>query len=50
MLWKLRNDVVFIGALPKIDHALLLSREEANLWMLAGTKGLSWLIAAQPDG
>ena len=27
--------------LPRLDHALLMAREEADLWLLAGAKGLS---------
>jgi hypothetical protein len=41
---------VFSGASPRIDQALLLAQNEADLWMLAGTKGLSSLVAAQPGG
>jgi hypothetical protein len=41
---KTRNDVVFNGASPRIDQALLLAQEEADLWMLAGGKGLRALV------
>jgi hypothetical protein len=40
ILWKMRNHTVFNGALPRIDE-VLLAQEEADLWMLAGAKGLS---------
>jgi len=46
ILWKMRNDMVFNGILPRLDRALLLAQEEANLWMLAGAKGLKGLVGA----
>jgi len=46
----MRNDIVFNGASPRIDQALILVQDEADLWMLAGIKGLSGLVAAQPGG
>ncbi|KAG2595406.1 hypothetical protein PVAP13_5KG073187 [Panicum virgatum] len=39
-IWKTRNDVMFNGAAPRINRALLLAREEAEFWMLAGAKDL----------
>jgi hypothetical protein len=45
-IWKTRNDAVFNGVAPKVDRALL-AREEAELWMLAGAKGLSAVVAAR---
>jgi hypothetical protein len=50
ILWKERNDIVFNGASPKLERALLLAQEEATLWMLAGAKGISGLVAARPAG
>jgi hypothetical protein len=50
ILWKVRNDIVFNGASRRIDQALLLAQNEADLWMLAGAKGLSGLVAARPGG
>jgi hypothetical protein len=44
-LWKIRNDVVFNGATPRIDRALLAALEEAEYWMLAGAKDLSAVVA-----
>ena len=38
---------MFNGVAPKVDRALLLAREEAELWMLAGAKGLSAVVAAR---
>jgi hypothetical protein len=35
-----RNDVVFNGVAPRVDRAFLLAGEEAELWMLAGARGL----------
>jgi hypothetical protein len=37
-IWKSRNDIVFNGIAPRVDRALLLAREEADLWILAGAK------------
>jgi len=45
IIWKLRNDCVFIGAVPNMSTALNLARDEAHLWCLAGAKGLSLLPA-----
>jgi len=45
-IWKHRNDCVFNGATPSLPAALLLAREEALMWSLAGAKGL-FLIPAQ---
>jgi len=38
-IWKARNDAVFESIAPSVDRALLLAREEAELWMLSGAKG-----------
>ena len=49
-IWRTRNDVVFDRIAPSVDRALLLGRDEAELWMLAGAKGLSAVVAvALPD-
>jgi len=32
------NDAVFDRITPSVDRALLLARDEAELWMLAGAK------------
>jgi hypothetical protein len=50
ILWKERNDIVFNGASPRLERVLLLAQEEATLWMLAGAKGISGLVAARPAG
>jgi hypothetical protein len=41
VLWKHRNSCVFNGAVPSVPAALLVAREEALLWSMAGAKGLS---------
>ena len=49
-LWRARNDAVFDGITPSVDRALLLAREEAELWMIAGAKGLSAVVAVALPG
>jgi hypothetical protein len=44
-IWKARNDVGFDRIAPSVDRALLLAREEAELWMFTGAKGLSAVVA-----
>jgi len=47
---KARNDAVIERISPSVDRALLLAREEAELWMLAGAKGLNAVVVvALPD-
>jgi hypothetical protein len=46
-IWKTRNDVVFNGATPRIDRALLLVGDETDLWMLASAKDLSAMVATR---
>jgi hypothetical protein len=43
--WKARNDAVFNT--PRANRAFLLAHEEAILWMLAGAKGLSGVVATR---
>ena len=31
---------------PRVDRAILLAKEEADLWMLSGAKGLIALVAS----
>jgi hypothetical protein len=45
IIWKLRNDCVFNGAVPNMSTALNLARDEAHLWCLTGAKGLPLLTA-----
>ncbi|WVZ88874.1 hypothetical protein U9M48_035341 [Paspalum notatum var. saurae] len=49
-LWKQRNLCVFEGAAPNLARALLLTEEEAYLWVLAGARGISFLSAQEPVG
>jgi len=48
--WRTRNEIVFNGASPRLDRALLLAQEDADLWLLAGAKGHSVLVAASRTG
>jgi hypothetical protein len=48
VIWKHRNRFVFNGASPSMVEALILLEEERHLWMTAGAKGLSHLMAALP--
>jgi len=41
---------VFDGALPRLDPALILAQEDADIWFLVGEKGLSVLVAASRTG
>jgi hypothetical protein len=45
VIWKHRNMCVFNGAAPSVSAALLVAREEALMWTLAGAKGMSLLQA-----
>jgi hypothetical protein len=42
-IWKHRNSCVFKGAAPNVQGALLVVREEVQLWSMAGAKSLSLL-------
>ena len=46
ILWKARNVNVFNGVSPRVDRAILLTKEEVDLWMLSGAKGLIALVAS----
>ena len=46
-LWKHRNNRVFDGGNPSLERALVLAKEEAFFWSLAGAKGISFLAASQ---
>ena len=48
ILWKARNDNVFNEVSPRVDRAILLAKEEADLWMLSGAKRLIALVARSP--
>jgi hypothetical protein len=42
-IWRHRNDCVFNGASPNVN--MVLAREEAHWWSMAGAKGISLLPA-----
>ena len=44
-IWRTRDDAVFDRIAPSVDRALLLAQDKAELWMLAGAKGLSAVVA-----
>jgi hypothetical protein len=50
IIWKIRNDIVFKRASPRMDLALGLAQDESAFWMLAGAKGLGYLEAIRPEG
>jgi len=39
-IWKHRNACVFEGASPNVNALVQEIRDEANLWCMAGAKGL----------
>jgi hypothetical protein len=41
---------VFNGVSPRLERALLLAQDEADHWLLAGTKSLRGLVAASHGG
>lgn len=49
IIWKHRNDCVFNGASPSVAAALILAKDEAQLWNMAGAKGLSQLMVRGVD-
>jgi len=45
ILWKHRNSCVFYGSAPNIQIAIQAFKDEANLWIAGGAKGLAgWMI------
>jgi hypothetical protein len=50
VLWKHWNSCVFNGAASSVPAALLVAREEALMWSMAGAKGLSLLQAIGAPG
>jgi hypothetical protein len=44
-VWNHKNKCVFEGANPNIGGSLILLGEECHLWMLAGARGLSHVMA-----
>ena len=47
ILWKHCNNYVFNGAIPNIQLVFRNILEEAQLWCIAGAKGLARLVAAR---
>nr|TKW13976.1 hypothetical protein SEVIR_5G136400v2 [Setaria viridis] len=47
-IWRHRNDCVVIGASPSIATALILARDEAQLWSMAGAKGFCGQVLPLP--
>jgi hypothetical protein len=45
VIWKHRNSCVLNGATLSVTAALLVAKEEALLWSMAGARGLSLLHA-----
>ncbi|GJN27459.1 hypothetical protein PR202_gb15487 [Eleusine coracana subsp. coracana] len=48
-LWRQRNACVFNAAPPSLTTALVMAGDEANLWCLAGAKGLSFITGLGHD-
>jgi hypothetical protein len=44
-LWNHRNRCVFDGAIPDLNSLLSTTREDPQLWSIAGAKGISFLLA-----
>jgi len=42
-LWKHRNSCVFDGSAPNIQIAIQAFKDEANLWIAGGAKGVAGL-------
>jgi hypothetical protein len=49
ILWNYRNWCVFDGAAPKMVESLILFGNERRIWMMAGARGLSHLMALFED-
>jgi len=47
-LWNHRNMCVFDGAVPDLNSILSTTREDLQLWSIAGTKGVSFLLTPAP--
>lgn len=45
---KMRNEVVFNGTSLRVEQMLTMAQEEAELWMMAGAKGLRGLVVVRP--
>jgi hypothetical protein len=48
-IWNHHNKCVFDGANPNKVETLILLVEERRLWMMAGARGLSYLMAPSQE-
>jgi hypothetical protein len=44
IIWNHRNRCVFDGDSPNLTKALILADEERRMWIIAGARGLSYLM------
>ena len=49
-LWNHRNRCVFNGLQPSLNGLISIIRDELPLWELAGARGITHLLALQPNG
>ena len=49
-LWNHRNRCVFYGLQPSLNGLLSIIRDELHLWELTGARGITHLLALQPNG
>ena len=49
-LWNHRNRCVFYSLQPSLNGLLSTIRDELDLWELAGARGITNLLALQPNG
>jgi hypothetical protein len=49
MIWNHRNRCIFEKEAPNLTRALVMTGEERKQWVLAGAKGLNFLIAPLLD-
>ena len=49
-LWNHRNRCVFDGLQPSLSGLLSTIRDELHLWDLARARGITQLLALQPNG
>jgi hypothetical protein len=48
-IWNHRNGCVFDGIQPSLNRVLAAIKDELHLWSLAGARGVSHLLALEPD-
>ena len=49
LVWKHSNYCVFDGETPVLARVISEFREEAQLWSIAGARGVSYLLALAPN-